>query len=350
MQLGIYTFGDVPDGEDPALSLRHLLERVRVAEEVGLDYVGIGEHHRPEYAVSSPSTVIAAALAQTSRIHVGSAVTVLSTEDPVRVYQQFATMDALSDGRVELLAGRGSFIESYPLFGASLGDYDALYEEKLGLLLALDDAGAAGEPITWAGRFRPALTDALVLPRPADLPGRGRRLTIGVATGGNPESSVRAAVAGLPVNYAVIGGKAGSFAPLAQLYRSEFVPRPGAVGEASRPSVTLSGMGYVAEDARVAIDTMFPYWHRSMTAISRERGFPLPSRTTFEATSGPDGAYAVGTPEQVAAKIVRTHAVLGHVRQIFQLDSGGMPHADQLRAIELLGTRVEPLVEEQLRG
>lgn len=350
MQLGIYTFGDIPDGEDAPTALRHLLERVELAEQVGLDYVGIGEHHRREYAVSSPATMISAALARTTRIHVGSAVTVLSTEDPVRVYQQFATMDAFSGGRVELLAGRGSFIESYPLFGASLGDYDALYEEKLALLLALDDAGAAGEPITWAGRFRPALNQALVLPQPADLPGRGPRLRIGVATGGNPESSVRAAHAGLPVNYAIIGGKAAAFAPLARLYEREFAPRPGVGGEAARPSITLSGMGYVAEDARAAADTMFPYWHRAMDAIARERGFPLPNRLTFEATCGPDGAYAVGTPEQVAAKIVRTHAAVGHDRQIVQLDSGGMPQADQLRAIELLGTRVKPLVDAELGG
>ena len=190
----MYTFGDVhPDpvsGEvtSPGQRIRDVLERIRLVEEVGLDYVGIGEHHRPDYAISSPSTVIAAALAQTSRITVGSAVTVLSTEDPVRVYQQFATMDLLSQGRVELLAGRGSFIESYPLFGASLDDYDELYDEKIQLLLQLD----AAERVTWSGRFRPPLDDALVLPRPFDHPGRGQHLTIAVATGGNPQSSIRA--------------------------------------------------------------------------------------------------------------------------------------------------------------
>ena len=346
MELGIYTFGDLAAGEDAATSLRHVLERARLAEEVGLDYVGIGEHHRAEYSISSPSTVISAALAQTSRIHVGSAVTVLSTEDPVRVYQQFATMDAFSGGRVELLAGRGSFIESYPLFGADLGDYDALYDEKIQLLLTLDEAAVADASITWSGKFRPELRDAVVLPRPADIPGRGRRLNLAVATGGNPGSSVRAAVLGLPINYAIIGGKPSHFAPLAGLYRQEFRARAGLEG--ATPSVTLSGMGFVASDAREALDTFFPYWHTSMTAISRERGFAAPNRITFEATSGPDGAYAVGNPEQVAAKIVRTQKAVGHTRQIFQIDVGGVPHADQLRAIELLGTQVKPLVDAEL--
>ncbi len=348
MQLGIYTFGDVVQGDDAATTLRNVLERVRLAEQVGLDYVGIGEHHRPEFAITSPATVVAAALAQTERIHVGSAVTVLSTEDPVRVYQQFATMDALSGGRAELLAGRGSFIESYPLFGADLHDYDELFEEKLGLLLALDDAGAVGERLTWEGRFRPPLLDALVLPQPADVPGRGRRLNLGIATGGNPDSSVRAAQAGLSVNYAIIGGWPTHFAPLADLYRREFSPRAGVVGEAATPSVTLSGMGYVARDARAALEDFFPYWHSSMRTIATERGFALPNRVTYEATAAPAGAYAIGNPEQVAEKIVRTQAAVGHTRQIFQMDVGGVPHAQQLAAIELLGTEVKPLVDAEL--
>ncbi|GMA32000.1 LLM class flavin-dependent oxidoreductase [Litorihabitans aurantiacus] len=350
MELGIYTFGDIGEGDDAGRTLRDVAERARLAEEVGLDYVGIGEHHRPEYAISSPATVISALLAQTSRIRIGSAVTVLSTEDPVRTYQQFATMDAFSDGRVELLAGRGSFIESYPLFGADLGDYDALYEEKLGLLLALDDAGARDAAVTWRGRFRPELTGAVVLPRPADVAGRGRRLNLAVATGGNPASSVRAARLGLPVNYAVIGGRPAQFAPLADLYRSEFAPRRG-VGHAdgaSRPAVTLSGFGFVGEDARSARETFYPYWLRSMTAISRERGFAPPNRITFDATAAPDGAYAVGSAREVADKIVRAHRAIGHTRQIFQMDLAGVPQVEQLRAIERLGTQVRPLVAQAL--
>lgn len=346
MELGIYTFGDISDGDDAGVTLRHVLERVRLAEEVGLDYVGIGEHHRPEYAVSSPATLISAALAQTSRIHVGSAVTVLSTEDPVRVYQQFATMDAFSGGRAELLAGRGSFIESYPLFGAELEDYDDLYDEKVVLLLALDDAGARDEAITWHGRFRPDLTDAVVLPRPADVTGRGRHLNVAVATGGNPQSSVRAALLGLPINYAIIGGRPAQFAPLADLYRREFRAR--AAFPTAQPAVTLSGFGFVGEDSGSARETFYPYWHRSMTAISRERGFAAPNRITFDATAAPDGAYAVGSPQEVAAKIVRTHRAVGHTRQIFQMDVAGVPQVEQLRAIERLGTQVRPLVEAAL--
>lgn len=346
MELGIYTFGDIADGDDAATTLRNVLERVRLAEEVGLDYVGIGEHHRAEYAVSSPATVISAALAQTSRLHVGSAVTVLSTEDPVRVYQQFATMDAFSGGRAELLAGRGSFIESYPLFGADLEDYDDLYDEKIMLLLGLDDAGARDAAVTWEGRFRPALRDAVVLPRPADVAGRGRHLNLAVATGGNPQSSVRAAVLGLPINYAIIGGRPSQFAPLADLYRREFRARE--TFPTAQPSVTLSGFGFVAEDAKAAREEFYPFWHRGMSAIARERGFPLPNKVTFEATAAPDGAYAVGSVEEVAAKIVRTHRAVGHTRQILQMDMAGMPQAGQLRAIELLGTRVKPLVDAEL--
>ncbi|ACQ81007.1 Luciferase-like monooxygenase [Beutenbergia cavernae DSM 12333] len=354
MELGVYTFGDVhPDpvtGEqtDPGQRIRDILERVELAEQVGLDYVGVGEHHRPDYAISSPSTVIAAALARTERIHVGSAVTVLSTEDPVRVYQQFATMDAFSGGRVELLAGRGSFIESYPLFGARLDDYDALYDEKIQLLLALDDAGARDGTVSWSGRFRPTLDDALVLPRPADLPGRGRRLNLAVATGGTPESSVRAGVLGLGVNYAIIGGRPAQFAPLAELYRSEFRPRGLGEGVDTGPSVAVSGMGFVADDPKAARDYFYPYWHASMDRIARERGFPLPNRITYDATTTPDGAYAVGSPEEVAEKIVRLAAVLGHDRQILQMDLSGVPQRESLRAIELLGTAVKPLVDAEL--
>ncbi|PWD52388.1 LLM class flavin-dependent oxidoreductase [Serinibacter arcticus] len=346
MELGIYTFGDVSDGDDAATTLRNVLERVRLAEEVGLDYVGLGEHHRAEYAISSPATVISAALAQTSRIRVGSAVTVLSTEDPVRVYQQFATMDAFSGGRAELLAGRGSFIESYPLFGADLEDYDELYDEKIQLLLALDDAGAHDESITWSGRFRPALRDAVVLPRPADVTGRGRHLNLALATGGNPQSSVRAAVLGLPINYAIIGGRPSQFAPLASLYRREFRAR--AAFPTATPAVTLSGFGFVGADARSAREAFYPYWHRSMSAIARERGFAAPNKITFEATAAPDGAYAVGSAQEVADKVVRTHGAVGHTRQIFQMDVAGMPQVEQLRAIERLGTEVKPLVDAAL--
>lgn len=347
MELGFFTFGDVhPDPHSGAVvptgqRLREILERVRLAEEVGLDYVGFGEHHRAEYAISAPATVMAAALAQTSRITVGSAVTVLSTEDPVRVYQQFATMDQLSGGRVELLAGRGSFIESYALFGADLADYEALYEEKLRLLLRLD----SGEPVTWRGRFRPPLTDALVLPRPADVPGRGPHLRIAVATGGNPQSSVRAGRLGLPVAYAIIGGRPAHFAPLVELYRRA---HEDAGHPEHRRDVTVAGMGFVADDGAAARAFFYPYFEATMAPISAERGFPPPSRLSFEATAAPGGAYVVGSPEEAAERIVRLHAVLGHRRQVFQMDLSGVPHRESMRAVELLGTRVKPLVDAAL--
>jgi probable LLM family oxidoreductase len=346
MRLGVYSFGDIhPDPvtnrrTSPAQRMADLLERIRLAEQVGLDFFGIGEHHRPDYAVSAPATVLAAAAGQTSRIGLGSAVTVLSTEDPVRVYQQFATIDLISSGRVELMAGRGSFIESYSLFGADLADYDALYDEKIQLLLDID----AGNPVSWSGRFRPALADAVILPRPYPKPGLGEHLRISVATGGNPESSVRAGILGLPINYAIIGGQPARFAPLVDLYRRAFeqTERPGAVRE-----VAVSGMGFISDDGR-ALDRFFPYWLDSMRRIARERRFPMPDRASYEAQAAPGGAYFVGTPEQVAERIVDLHAVLGHDRQGFQMDLSSVPQEDCLRAIELLGTAVAPLVRAEL--
>ena len=345
MRLGFYTFGDLdlrPGAEPvgPGQRIREILERVRLAEEVGLDYAGIGEHHRPDYAISSPATAIAAALAQTRRIHVGSAVTVLSTEDPVRVFQQFATMDQLSEGRVELGAGRGSFIESFPLFGANLEDYDDLFEEKLELLLRLD----AEHPITWSGRFRPPLRDAVVLPRPVDKPDIGPHLRIEIATGGSPASAVRAGRLGLPVNFAVIGGEPRRFAPLVEYYRE-------ARREAGHPGpgqVTISVHGFLAEDDTEARDFFYPYHLAAASRIAAARGFAPPNRISFEAQSGRHGAFFVGSPEYVADKILTLHETLGHDRQHLQMDYSGVPQRESLRAIELLGTRVKPLVDAEL--
>lgn len=349
MELGLYTFGDVhPDPvtgarTSPAQRLRDVLERVRLAEQVGLDHVGIGEHHRPDYAISSPATVIAAALAQTERIDVGSAVTVLSTEDPVRLYQQFATMDLLSGGRVELLAGRGSFIESYPLFGASLDDYDELFEEKIRLLLRID----RGNPVTWSGRFRPPLHAAEILPRPLDKPGLGEHLRIAVATGGNPASSDRAGRLGVPVSYAIIGGRPADFSPLVRLYRAAHAE---AGHDPATQRVEVAGMGFVADDAQQAREFFFPYWLSTMRRIAAERGFAIPNRIAFESGASKGGAYFVGSPEEVAERVVALHAALGHDRQVFQMDLSGVPQRESLRAIELLGTRVAPLVRDALGG
>ncbi len=277
MQLGVYSFGDIHPHPvtrattSPAQRVADLLERIRLAEQVGLDFFGVGEHHRPDYAVSSPSTVLAAAAAQTQRIQLGSAVTVLSTEDPVRVYQQFATMDLISRGRIELVAGRGSFIESYALFGADLSDYDALYDEKISLLLRIDD----GNPVTWSGRFRPPLNDATILPRPYDKPEWGEHLAISIATGGNPESSVRAGLLGLPVNYAIIGGMPARFAPLVDLYRRAFAQSE---RERTHSGVTISGMGFVADTFEQATKTFFRTGWIRCAGSPGSADFRLPTR------------------------------------------------------------------------
>jgi alkanesulfonate monooxygenase SsuD/methylene tetrahydromethanopterin reductase-like flavin-dependent oxidoreductase (luciferase family) len=265
---------------------------------------------------------------------------VLSTEDPVRVYQEFATMDQFSGGRVELLAGRGSFIESFPLFGANLEDYDELFEEKLGLLLRID----AENPVTWSGRFRPPLDGAHIFPRPTPRPGLGEHLRIAVATGGSPASSVRAGRLGLPVNYAIIGGEPRRFAPLVELYRRahEEAGHP-----ADRRSVSVSVHGFVADTDEEAMELFYPYQLDAGTKLARERGFAVPNRISYEAQSGPHGAFVIGSPQTVAQKIVRLHGYLGHDRQNFQMDVSGVPQRESLRAIELLGT-VKELVDAEL--
>ncbi|MET0844142.1 MAG: LLM class flavin-dependent oxidoreductase [Mycetocola sp.] len=338
MELGVYSFGDIPT--DPATGklvsagqqLRETIERIRLADEAGLDWFGIGEHHRPEYSISSPATVLAAAATVTKSIRLSSAVTVLSTEDPVRVFQQFATIDLLSGGRAEIAAGRGSFIESFPLFGANLADYDELYEEKLGLLLELNDH----ERVTWKGRFRPALDDALILPRP-----HGGKLDIWIATGGNPESSMRAGYLGLPINYAIIGGYPEQFAPLAKLYR-EAGEKAG--HQASNLRVAVSGPGFLAATSQEAKDTFYPYWRTSMTKIAAERGFTAPSRLGYDSQTARRGAIFAGSPNEVADKIIALHEHLAYDRHALQMDWSGLPHALVMRSIELLASDVMPQV------
>ncbi len=342
MELGIFSFGDIhPNpvtGErtSPQQRMADLLERARLADEVGLQYFGIGEHHRPDYAVSAPAMVLASAAAQTKNIRIGSAVTVLSTEDPVRVYQQFATLDLLSGGRAELTAGRGSFIESYPLFGANLGDYEELYNEKIQLLLELDE----NEYITWSGKFRPALENARILPRPVQ-----ERLDIWIATGGTPESTVRAAVLGKPVMYAMLGGAINSFAQHQQLYRKTAADNG---HDVDNLKVGLSTVGLILREK--AHETYYPYWMDSMSRISAERGFPAPSRQSFDMQASERGALFVGNAEQSTEKILRAHEFMQHDRQIFQLDFSSIPQAQVLESIELLGTEILPAVNKELGG
>ncbi|GHD43043.1 LLM class flavin-dependent oxidoreductase [Mycetocola manganoxydans] len=344
MELGVYTFGDIPSDPSTGMpgtagaQLANTMEWIRLADDSGLDWFGIGEHHRPEYSITSPAIILAAAATATKRIRLSSAVTVLSTEDPVRVFQQFATIDLLSNGRVELAAGRGSFIESFPLFGANLADYDELYEEKLALLLEIN----ANERVTWRGKFRPPLDDALILPRP--LTGK---LDIWIATGGNPESSMRAGYLGLPVNYAIIGGYPEQFAPLAALYR-ESGRKAGHA--ASDLRVAVSGPGFIAPTSQEAKDTFFPYWKRSMAKIAAERGFTAPSRLGYDSQTAKRGAIFAGSPNEVADKILTLHSHLGHDRQALQMDWSGMPHDLVMRSIELLATEVLPQVRAELEG
>jgi len=347
MEFGIYSFGDVHqnpqtgDRVSVEQNLADTIERIRLADASGIDYFGLGEHHRPDYSISAPATVLAAASTVTERIKLGSAVTVLSTEDPVRVFQQFATLDLLSHGRAELVAGRGSFIESFPIFGASLSDYDELYAEKLDLLLALNDQ----EFITWNGRFRAPLDNQQILPRPSlggEIPGR---LDIWIATGGNPESSARAGALGVPVSYAIIGGHPERFAPLFDLYRRSATQSG---HDASALRTAIAAPGFIARDSQQAKDLFFPYWIDSMARISAERGFPTPTRDTFDEMTGPRGAIFAGSPDEVAEKIVRTHGHLGMDRVGLQMDWSGVPQPLMLESIELFATEVAPRVRKAL--
>jgi probable LLM family oxidoreductase len=345
VELGIYSFGDVP--QDPqtgrpgstSQAMRNLLEAIQVADQAGLDYFGVGEHHTREMPAAAAATVLAAAASTTREIRLGSSVTVLSTEDPVRVFQQYATLDALSDGRAEVTAGRGSSVESFPLFGHSLADYEELYEEKLDLLLRLN-ALDEDETITWSGRFRAPLTDAVIVPRPV----RGR-LPIWRGTGGSTSSSQRAGEQGLPVMYGIIAGRPASYARLAQLYRTS-AARAGHTGDDIR--IAVASPGFLHPDAARAGDLWWPHWRNRMAVVAPTRGMPVPDRSWFDAQAGVDGALYVGAPEQIAERIVDLHAHLGHSRHILEVDYGHLPHKEFLRAIELLGTEVKPLVDEAL--
>ena len=344
MELGVYSFGslarDPQSGElaSTAQSTRNLLEAIRLADEVGLDYFGIGEHHTHEMPASAAATILAAAASVTENITLASAVTVLSTDDPVRVFQQFATVDALSNGRAEITAGRGSSTESFPLFGYSLNDYDTLYAEKLELLLAIN----ASERVTWSGTTRPALHDAAVVPRPD-----AGSLPIWLGTGGNPSSSVRAGLLGLPVAYGIIGGVPARFAPLTELYRN--TARANGMAEADI-KVSVGSPGYIGETGAAARDDFWQHWHNTMGVIGQQRGFAAPSRLSYDRDTAAGGALFVGSPEEIAERIVALHGSLGHMRHFLQMDFGDMPQQQLLRSIELLGTAVKPLVDAALRA
>jgi len=343
MEIGVFSFGDVQrkDGKlgPTHESVTNLLEAIQLADKVGLDVFGIGEHHTEYFPASSPATLIAAAAATTKNIKLTSAVTVLSTDDPVRVYQQFATADIVSGGRVEIIAGRGSSTESFPLFGYSLRDYDKLYAEKLDLLLKIN-ASKNGK-VKWEGEFRAPLDNVEIVPRPP------KPLNIWLATGGNPESSIRAAALGMPITYAIIGGHVSRFKPLVDLYheaaRQYNVPN-------ADTRVAIATPGFIAEDAQDAKDTFWEAWNWTMTTLGKVRGFAAPTREHFDAESGRDGALFAGSPEEIAERILELHKRVGHTRHIFQMDTGQMPQEKFLKAIELLGTKVAPIVREALKN
>jgi probable LLM family oxidoreductase len=319
----------------PEERIEHLLEEITLADASGLYSFGIGEHHREEYYDSAPPVILGAAAALTTRIRLGSAVTVLSAADPVRVFQQFATLDLIAKGRVDLVVGRGSFTEAFPLFGLELADYDSLFAEKLDLLLKIRDSAR----VTWSGRHRAALTGQGVYPRPAQDP-----LPIWIGVGGTPESFVRAGVLGLPLMVAIIGGEPRQFAPLVDLYR-----RAGAEAGHSPEDlkVGLHVFGFVGDSVQSAADTIYPGWHQMFTQVSRERGFRAPTRAQFDATSGPDGAFFLGDPDTIAAKLRRVSEQLRGVNRVsIQMTNPRLAHADLLRGIELLGTEVSPQVSD----
>jgi probable LLM family oxidoreductase len=335
MELGVYTFAELTSNEiSPSERLRDLLEEIELADQVGLDVFGVGEHHRPDFAVSAPAVVLGAAAMRTKTIRLTSAVSVLSSDDPVRVFQDFSTLDLLSDGRAEIMAGRGSFIESFPLFGYDLRDYDELFEEKLRLLLALRES----ERISWPGGHRAAIDNLGVYPRPLQQP-----LPVWVAVGGSPESALRAGTLGLPMALAIIGGLPERFVPFTELHR-----RAGEQAGHGRLRLSINSHGYIAETAQEALDESFPYVSAMMDKIGRERGWPPHTRTDYNAAATRRGANFVGNPEQIVEKILYQQELFDHDRFLVQFSVGTMPHAKIMRSIELFGTEVAPTVRREL--
>lgn len=340
MELGIMSFADMrPDTETGAginagQRLRDLMEEIKLADELGLDVFGIGEHHRPDYAVSSPATILAAAAVLTKNIRLSSAVTVLSSDDPVRVYQQFATVDLLSSGRAEIMAGRGSFIESFPLFGFDLRDYDELFTEKLELLLQLNKGGT----VNWKGRHRPALSNQGIYPYSVQQP-----LPVWIAAGGTPASAVRAATLGLPLVLAIIGGMPEQFVPFINLYKNT------ALKQGTKPEdirLAVNNHVFIAEESQEAADSFYPYYAEMMNRVGRERGWPPLTRQQYDGLRTPRGALMVGSVQQVIDKILYEHELFGNTRFLAQASIGTVPHKLIMKSIELFGTKVAPVVRK----
>ena len=334
MELGIYTFAELRGDVSPRQRVRDLIEEIELAEQVGLDVFGVGEHHRPDFVVSAPAVVLAAAAVRTERLRLTSAVTVLSSDDPVRVFQEFATVDLLSGGRAEIMAGRGSFIESFPLFGFDLDDYDELFAEKLELLLRIVES----ERVTWSGKHRAPIDHLGVYPRPVQDP-----LPVWVAVGGSPQSAMRAGKLGLPMALAIIGGMPERFVPFVELFRES-------AAAAGRPHLPMSinSHTYVADTSEHAAEEFFPPYAAMMNAIGRERGWNPIARQDFNALRTKRGALVVGSPQEVVEKILFQHELFRHDRFLGQISVGDLPHRNVLRAIELFGTEVAPAVRAEL--
>lgn len=343
MELGVGMFADLPidpktgHRQTAQVRLKELMEEIKLADEVGLDVFGIGEHHREDYAVSSPEIILAAASAVTKNIQLTSAVTVLSSSEPVKIYQNFSTIDLLSNGRAEIMVGRGSFIESFPLFGYDLKDYNRLFEEKLDLLLNINEH----EVVTWKGQTRAALNEQQVLPRALN-----GKLPIWIAVGGTPESVKRAGKLGLPLMIAIIGGNPGNFQPLVEYYKQEYELNG---HDVSKMQIGIQSHAFIAEDSKMAVDTLFPYYAAQMNKLGKERGWPPFSKEQFEHGRQQHGALYVGSPAEITDKILHYQEMFGLTRFMAQFDVGGAPHKTLMKSIELYGTKVAPEVRKALQ-
>lgn len=335
-EIGITTFFEATTDISHAKRIQQGIEEIVLADEVGLDVYGVGEHHRKDYASSAPAVILAAAASVTKRIRLTSAVTVLSSDDPVRVFQQFATLDALSNGRAEIMAGRGSFIESFPLFGYSLDDYNELFDEKLDLLLKIREA----EKVTWTGKHRPPIDNLGIYPRPIQNP-----LPVWIASGGTPQSVAKAGALGLPLALAIIGGMPERFAPLVQLYKQSAEK---AGHDPNKLPIATHSHGFIADTTEKAVELFYPPTAAQMNVIGRERGWPPYTRETFDAGRSLEGALYVGDAEYVAKKIILLRENLGINRFFLHINVGTMPHEDILRCIELLGKKVAPMVKAEI--
>lgn len=344
MELGLITFADMEPDNVAGNSVKsqrriqELMEEIKLADELGLDLFGVGEHHRPDYAVSSPATILAAAAVATKNIRLSSAVTVLSSDDPVRVFEQFALVDLLSKGRAEIMAGRGSFIESFPLFGYNLQDYDDLFKEKLELLLLLNKQ----EKVSWKGRFRPSFENLGVYPRPCQS-----SIPVWLAAGGTPASAVRAATLGLPLMLAIIGGRPDQFIPFVKLY---FDTWEKAGRDIKQIQLGINNHVYVAENSQQAGNEFYPHYAKMMDRVGRDRGWPPFTRERFEYSRMPEGALMVGSVQQVIDKILYEHELFGNTRFLAQASVGNVPHHLIMRSIELFGTKVAPVIRKATSG